>query len=90
MVRARDGYSRFCLRNVLPDTEVSTVYNKINGIEPNVSAELVRYSAAQLEQVIGQFGVTKPEVVPGYQVKICDGNAKRGDGTSSGGVARYP
>ena len=56
----------------------TSVYNKINGIEPNVSAELVRYSAVQLQPVIEQLGGTKPELVPGYRVKICDGNALGG------------
>ncbi len=56
----------------------SRVYNKINGIEANVSAELVRYSAAQLQPILKQRGNTKPELVPGYRVKICDGNALSG------------
>ena len=56
----------------------TSVYNKINGIEPNVSAELLRYSAAQFQPLFKELGSSKSELVPGYRVKICDGNALSG------------
>ena len=56
----------------------TSVYNKIDGIEPDVSAALVRYSAFQLAPVIEQLGGKKPDLVPGYRVKIFDGNALGG------------
>ena len=39
----------------------TSVYNKIDGIEPDVSAPLVRYSARQLAPVIEQLGGKKPD-----------------------------
>ncbi len=56
----------------------TSVYNKIDGIEPDVSAALVRYSALQLAPVIEQLGGQKPDLVPGYRVKIFGGNALGG------------
>ena len=56
----------------------TSVYNKINGVETNVSAELVRYSAAQIQKIMREKEATKPQLVPGYRLKICDGNALGG------------
>lgn len=56
----------------------TSVYNKIDGIEPDVSTALVRYSARELASVIEQLGGKKPDLVPGYRVKIFDGNALGG------------
>lgn len=54
---------------------VTSVYNKLNGIEPSVSAELVREIASQLEATIRHLKATLPDLLPGYRVKILDGNA---------------
>lgn len=53
---------------------ITSVYNKLDGIEPAVSAELVRHTARRLEPVIRQLGGQLPELLPGYRVKILDGN----------------
>jgi hypothetical protein len=39
----------------------TSVYNKIDGIEPDVSASLIRYSARELAPVIEQLGGKKPD-----------------------------
>lgn len=52
----------------------TALYDKINGIEPEVSAQLVRYTAQELEPVVKQLGGQIPELLPGYRVKILDGN----------------
>jgi hypothetical protein len=53
---------------------LTSVYNKLQGIEPNVSAELVRYTAGRLLPVQSLVhGVADPWV-PGYRVRILDGN----------------
>jgi hypothetical protein len=53
---------------------VTSVYNKLNGIEDNTSAELVRYAAGEIMQVIqGLKGTVKP-LLPGFHVKLLDGN----------------
>jgi hypothetical protein len=50
------------------------VYDKVNGIEPRVSAALVRTTARELEVVLRTLGQVSPPAVPGYRVKIVDGN----------------
>jgi Transposase DDE domain len=53
---------------------LTSVYNKLNGIEDQVAAELVRHTAQRLEPVIRQLGGLLPEPVPGYRMRILDGN----------------
>jgi Transposase DDE domain len=53
---------------------LTSVYNKLDGIEPNLSAELVRHTAAKLEPILRHLGGQRPELLPGYRVKILDGN----------------
>ncbi|HEV3260678.1 MAG TPA: transposase [Gemmataceae bacterium] len=53
---------------------LTSVYNKLNGIEPDVSAELVRHTACRLTPVQQQLGGTLPDWVPGYRTRILDGN----------------
>jgi IS4 transposase len=53
---------------------VKSVYNKLNGIEPRVSAELVRSTAARMEALVREMGGELPELIPGYPVRILDGN----------------
>ena len=51
------------------------VYNKLNGIETNVSADLVRETGASIEAIIRHLKGNLPDWLPGYRVKILDGNA---------------
>jgi hypothetical protein len=53
---------------------LTSVYNKLQGIEDEVSAELVRHSAARLQGVLGQLGGQLPEIIPGYRMRVLDGN----------------
>jgi hypothetical protein len=53
---------------------VTSVYNKLNGIEINTSAELVRYAAGAVTPVIEALKGTRRSPLPGYRVKILDGN----------------
>src|SRR4051794_20767589 len=50
------------------------VYDKIDRTEPGVSAELVRHTARTLGPVITAMGGTRTAWLPGYPVKILDGN----------------
>ena len=54
---------------------LTSVYNKLNGIEPHTSAALVRFSAQQAEALIREVGGTEPALLPGLRVKVLDGNA---------------
>jgi len=53
---------------------VTSVYNKLNGIEIGTSAGLVRYAAGELAPVIKELGGTQAPWLPGYRVKLLDGN----------------
>ena len=50
-------------------------YGKLNGLEPAVGQALVRYSAAALTPVIEQLGGQAESKLPGYPLKIVDGNS---------------
>jgi hypothetical protein len=51
-----------------------SVYNKLNGVETHTAAALVRYSAAELMPLIAQVDGERSPWLPGYRVKILDGN----------------
>ena len=51
-----------------------SLYNKLNGVETHTSAELVRYSAAELTPLIAQLDGKRRPWLPGCRVKIIDGN----------------
>jgi hypothetical protein len=44
-------------------------------MESNVSAELVRETAGEMEAIIRHLKGNLPDWLPGYRVKILDGNA---------------
>ena len=50
------------------------VYDKINRTEPATSAALVATTARAMQEVITALGTELPAVLPGYRVKILDGN----------------
>jgi IS4 transposase len=58
------------------DLGVSTtaLYNKLDRIETGVSAELVRDSARLAEPVVKALRASQPRWLPGYQIKVLDGN----------------
>ena len=53
---------------------IKSVYNKLNGLEPAVSAEMVRYAARQAEPIIEKLGGTLKPLLPGFRIKMLDGN----------------
>lgn len=52
----------------------SAFYQKLNGVEPQVSAALARQTATKLATVINELGGALPDLLPGYRVQILDGN----------------
>ncbi len=50
-------------------------YSKLNGIEPQVSQALVRSAANELEPLVRELDGQLPPLLPGYRVKIVDGNS---------------
>lgn len=53
---------------------VKSVYNKLAGIEPHVSESLVRETALDVAQIIERMNARLPGPLPGYEVRIADGN----------------
>jgi IS4 transposase len=51
------------------------LYSKLNGVETAVSQGLLRETASELEATIGQMGGGATPLMPGYTVRILDGNA---------------
>ncbi len=52
-------------------------------LEPCVSKALVQSTALELATIIHQLGGEQPELLPGYRIKILDGNGHRSHRTSS-------
>jgi IS4 transposase len=53
---------------------VEAVYAKLGGVEPAVTAALVRASARRLRPVLAELGGGGPPLLPGHAVRILDGN----------------
>ncbi len=52
----------------------SALYNKLDRVEPRVSAALVHDSAELAEPVVKALRASHPRWIPGYQMKVLDGN----------------
>jgi hypothetical protein len=52
----------------------TAVYDKLNGIEQEVSEAIVRETARPLASLINFVEGTSPQVFKGYQIRILDGN----------------
>ncbi len=53
---------------------LAALYDKLRGIESNVSRTLVRETAERMGAIVRQTGGTFPELLPGYRTLIADGN----------------
>ena len=53
---------------------VTALYNKLNGTEPAIASALASHTAARLAPVIVAMGGQVPALLPGYRVRIIDGN----------------
>lgn len=51
------------------------LYQKLNGVELSVSAALLHETARELGELITEMGGAQPALLPGYAVRILDGNA---------------
>jgi len=61
------------MQDDLPVT-LAAVYEKLDKTEPNVAAGLVNYTASRLSPVIRELGGQLPPLLPGYRIRIIDGN----------------
>ena len=53
---------------------VTSVYNKLNGIETSTSAQLVRYAVQQVQPIIKKLTGPVQSPLPGKRIKLLDGN----------------
>ena len=53
---------------------ITSVYNKLNGVETEVSRQMVRQTAARMAEIVQQLAPRQSRLLPGYRVKIIDGN----------------
>ncbi|MEO0770310.1 MAG: transposase [Cyanobacteria bacterium J06649_4] len=53
----------------------NAIYAKLTGVETAVSAALLRDTAGELSELVGQIGGKPPALLANYQVWILDGNA---------------
>jgi IS4 transposase len=60
-------------RHKLPVTDDS-IYNKLKGMELGVSEAVVRDTAQRAEEVIDELKARRDPWLPGYQIRILDGN----------------
>src|SRR5215210_2007742 len=49
---------------------LTSLYNKLQGIEAEVSAQLVGHTARQFQPLIQQIGGALPEPIPGYRMNV--------------------
>jgi len=56
------------------EVSVQSLYNKVDGIEPSVSAALVKHVAGRTAPLIESMNASLPELLPGYRARILDGN----------------
>src|SRR3954471_10931536 len=54
---------------------LTPLYNKLQGIEPEVSSQLAAHTARQLQPLIQQIGGALPEPITGDEMNALDGNA---------------
>jgi hypothetical protein len=53
---------------------IQSIYNKLNGMELSVSEALVRETARDIKDIINAMNATLEGPIPGYEVRIVDGN----------------
>lgn len=57
---------------------VTSVYNKLNGVEADTSSALVRSGADQARALIDALAGARAPILPGAQVRVLDGNCLAG------------
>jgi hypothetical protein len=56
------------------EVSVTSLYNKLKGTEPAVCQALVRETARRLEPIIAHLNAKRAPRLPGYRLRILDGN----------------
>jgi len=58
----------------VPGVTVSAWYEKLKGVEPQVSRALLRDTSSDLSEILDALGFKPDPWLPGYPVRILDGN----------------
>jgi Transposase DDE domain len=74
----KSPHAVYLSRRELFPVALTNVYEKLNGIELPVMRQLVLDNAARLTAVVEATGGALPELLPGFRVKILDGNCLAG------------
>lgn len=53
---------------------ITSVYNKLNGVETEVSRQMIRQTAMRMAEVVRRLGPRRTPLLRGYRTKIVDGN----------------
>ncbi|MDE1466101.1 IS4 family transposase, partial [Spartinivicinus poritis] len=53
---------------------LTSVYNKLNGLEPEVAATLIRDTAIEFKEIAKSLQGENKAWLPGYKIKVLDGN----------------
>ena len=53
---------------------ITSVYNKLNGLEIGISQQLVRSTGIEHAEIITELKGEKAPLIPGYRIKMLDGN----------------
>jgi len=56
------------------NVSVSVVYRRLARVSTDAGRQLVRHTAERLEPILRQSGWANPDLLPGYRVKVLDGN----------------
>jgi hypothetical protein len=67
-------HAAYKARKATVGASVKAVYDKLDRLEPAISAALVGTTARRLEPVIDAMGGGRAPLLPGYRVRILDGN----------------
>jgi IS4 transposase len=68
----------FLRRQLDEIASLSAFYRKLNRMEPDIAAAVVRHAAQRARDLIVAAGALMPEPIPGYACRILDGNALAG------------
>jgi IS4 transposase len=71
-------HAAYRVRREQVGVSVQSLYQKVAGIEPRVSEALVRETAEGLAAIIDEMDATRPGPLPGFEVRIVDGNHLQG------------
>lgn len=71
-------HAAYRVRREAVGVSVQALYQKVAGIEPRVSETLVRETAADLAAIIDEMDATLSGPLPGFEVRIVDGNHLQG------------